>query len=195
VALLWPQLILLNLLSLINDKSNLPLQGIYNILIIDDAIYSGNNTISKIDNFIYQLASSLNLNSRDIGTYFKFHIVIPFITLKGVKNIHSYCSRFNTHCYFYSVLTLPLLPDLINLKDYYPIDTDNILYHKFGIEQIALPPVYFDHKVAGPFSTFSTIYFDGRLPNGSLFGFLFKVKPSREKIVQLGLLYQLWSQQ
>jgi hypothetical protein len=52
-----------------------------------------------------------------------------------------------------------------------------------------MPGVYFDHKVAGEFSTFSSVYLQGKSPNGYSYGSLFKVNPSREKIEELARLY------
>jgi len=193
-ALLWPQLRTLNLKEIVNCTSKLPLQGVTNILIIDDAIYSGNNTIAKIDDFTYELAESLNLEDDEVGKYFNFHIMIPFITPGGTRSVRSFCKERQTQCTIYGVYYLLGLTSLIDVKKYYPENAEDILYQKFGIEILNLPPVYFDHKVAGPMSTFSTIYLEGRIPDDGSYGSLFKVNPSREKIEELERLYQNWSQ-
>lgn len=52
-----------------------------------------------------------------------------------------------------------------------------------------MPMIYFDHKVAATVSTFSSIYLYGTVPEGIQFGSLFKVDPSREKIIALEELY------
>lgn len=53
-----------------------------------------------------------------------------------------------------------------------------------------MPPIYFDHKIAGPLSTFSSVYSRGKLPDGISFGSLFIINPSRYKIEELAKLYK-----
>lgn len=188
VALLWPELRKLNLVKIINEKTSLPLEGINNILIVDDAIYSGNNTLAKIDVFLYKyVATSPNHlsyqdeNGEFIGRHFKFHILIPYISTFGTQAILEFCRELHTQCTIYGIYSLPILPSLIQ------IPLTGGLYRKFGIELINLPAIYFDHKVAGSMSTFSTIYLEGKYPGGE-YGPLLKALPSREKIHQLEAL-------
>ena len=46
---------------------------------------------------------------------------------------------------------------MMDHKKYYPENAEDLLYQKFGIEILNMPAVYFDHKVVGTMSTFSTI--------------------------------------
>ncbi len=60
---------------------------------------------------------------------------------------------------------------------------------------VDMPAIYFDHKVAAPESTFSSIYLQGKIPTSTkslsgYFGSLFKIDPSREKIIELSKLYE-----
>lgn len=197
VTLLWSQLRKMNLRQIIDENCKLPLKGVTNILIIDDAIYTGNNTMGKIDGFTYFLAESLNMSQNEVGKYFKFHIVIPFITRFGTEATLSLCKNNNTQCIIHGIYYLPEILSLMNIKKYYPqidinkyrLDEYDILYQKFGIEFLNMPAVYFDHKVASMISTFSTIYLEGRIPEDGNYGPLFKVNPSREKIEELERLY------
>lgn len=184
VALLWPELRKLNLLEIIDENTSLPLEGVNNILIVDDAIYSGNNTLAKIDMFLnkYRPVSTLNTVG-SAGKHFKFHILIPYISTFGTQSILDFCRELPTECTIYGIYYLPALPSIIRI----PFNHDQ-LYQGFGIELIDLPAIYFDHKVAGPMSTFSTIYLEGKYPGGE-YGSLLKVLPSREKIHQLEDLF------
>jgi hypothetical protein len=209
VTLLWSQLRTLNLKQIINDTSELPLEDVTNILIVDDVIYSGNNTLAKIDNFIYRLAQSLSIKQSEVGKYFKFHITIPFITSGGYNSVLKFCKNRNIVCTIYGIHYLSELTLLMDIESYYkhelstnPPKLQNIgdlLYYKFGIECIDMPPIYLDHKVAGAMSTFNTIYDKGRLPprdnsvHATLYGSLFKNNPSREKIEELAQLYNTYS--
>jgi hypothetical protein len=197
VALLWSQLRTMNLCQIINEEPQLPLQdGIYNILIIDDALYTGTNTYNKIDSLIFTLAQALYINNNtDAGKYFRFHLMIPFISTEGTKFINDECHFRHTQCNLYGIYYLPALKELLDILKYYPQNSEQILRDKFEILvkldlPIAdMPAVYFDHKVAAPESTFSTIYLEGKIPNDGYYGPLFKVNPSREKI-ELQRLYQ-----
>lgn len=117
--------------------------------------------------------------------------MIPFITPDGTQAVLSFCKERQTQCTMYGIYYLPGLIRLIDIKKYYPENAEDILYQKFGIEKLNMPVVYFDHKVA-TMSTFSTIYLKGRIPNNGVYGSLFKVNPSREKIEELSRLYQNW---
>lgn len=198
IALLWPELRQIKNTNLvfINDSTTLPLQ-INNVLIIDDALYTGINTFNKIDSLVYNLAKSLNINVREAGKYFHFHLVIPYVSTDGSKYIADECSYLNSRCTMYAVDYIPGLNELIDLRKYYP--SDELLKERFKIAEGYdldpgnLPPIYFDHKVAGPMSTFSSIYLFGVVPDDGNFGSLFKVDPSRMKVVQLQQLYETWT--
>ena len=192
IALLWKELKNLNMKGILTINSDIPLKKNTNILIIDDAIYSGVNTVSTIDNFTYDLANAENKTVSQIGEYFTFHLVIPFYTENGMeKNIKPFCKLYNINIEFYGIYEVPTLLKLIDIHKYYGDDVDSVLSNKFGIQLVDMPPIYFDHKVAGYMSTYSSIYLLGKIPNSSSdFGHLFKVRPSREKIEELSDLYE-----
>lgn len=192
-AILWPLLRTMNLIQIIDEKSPIILNNTINILFIDDAIYSGQNTIFKIDAIIYNAALiNKTINYMDVGKYLKFHIVTPFNTVNGTDSVFNTCKQRNTECVIYEIYYLPTLPDLIDIKKYYPLNPESTLSKRFDLFSINMPALYFDHKVAGPASTFVRIYLNGRLPDGKSFGSLLKVNPSREKIEELAKLYNNW---
>lgn len=208
IALLWDKLRKLNVKGFINENSVISIENIIDILIIDDAIYSGNNMLSKIDYLSYNLSKSLNKTQRMIGENLKFHIVVPYISVLGEKSIINFCKELNITYEIYTTNHIPTLDTIIDINKFYPDKTKNIdefLYEKLMFELITIPAIYFDHKVAGPMSTFSTIYIDGILPNNSdtsveqkeitipnrkKYGHLFKILPSRAKIQELIDLYK-----
>lgn len=192
-AILWPLLRDMNLIEIINQKHGLILQNPINILIIDDAIYSGQNTINKIEAIIFAAAlANPKIGFMNAGKYFKFHIVTPYTTKSGGDKLIKIFNQFKSDYVLYETNDLPLLPELVDIKKYYPINTEKTLQTRFDIWSPNMPPIYFDHKVAGPLSTFSSIYSRGKLPDGSSFGSLFTVNPSRYKIEELAELYKDW---
>lgn len=218
MALLWPQLRRMNLIDIIDGNTILRPRGRVNILIIDDAIYSGLHTYGTIESLILSGAGipedEYDLTFTDEGmekiwevsSHYVFHIVIPFATRRGLRVIRGpFGMGYGGRLIFHGVEYLPGIGELINIREYYPEWTeneayqenkDNILRRKFGknLNNIIsdMPLVYFDHKVAASISTFRSIYLEGRLPDGRMVGSLFKVDPSREKIEQLSRLYDMW---
>lgn len=175
VAILWPALRHLNVKGIVNKDSDMVINDVTNVVIFDDAIYSGQHTMGTIDELTFNLPNSRLL---------KFHLIIPYVTVSGVKSIYSMGIKMQ----LYAQSKLPNLSDLMDIGKYY---SDAYLY-KFGIEIPNLPPIYFDHKVAGPFSTYSPIYLEGKIPGDGNYGSLFKSNPSREKIEELAELFRQW---
>lgn len=198
-TLLWPQLRNLNIIKIIEQDDTSIFENFanqtYNILIIDDAYYTATNTFVKIDNISYPLSEKLGKSREEIGKYFKFHILIPFISTEGTNFIVDECKLLDAQYIIYGIYYLPALKELLNIEKYYPENSEIILRDRFHISLKLdlpisnMPAVYFDHKVAAPESTFSSIYLEGTLPNNMEFGSLFKLNPSREKIMELENLF------
>ncbi len=162
---------------------------------------------------IFNLSKKLNINHiNEAGRHFKFHIVIPFMSVEGAKFITDECKYLNTQCNLYKDYDMLSLKNLVDLPKYYPENIEEILRDKFEISLkldlplVDMPAIYFDHKVAAPESTFSSIYLQGKIPNSTkslsarecaragayfkYFGSLFKIDPNREKIIELSMLYE-----
>ena len=176
-ALLWPELRTMNVKSHSRD-----------ILIIDDAIYCGIRTVETIGKIIKVADRNMH-----------FHLVIPYVTEGGSEYVMATCKGNNMRCTIYNIHRCLPLNTLMDIGKYYPNPRPDstapedyyedylviLLYQKFGILGLDNPAIYFDHKVANNRSTFASIYLQGRLPDGSSYGSLFKVDPSREKIEEL----------
>lgn len=188
-ALLWPELNKLNLVSIIDIFTVIVDIDIIDVVIIDDALYSGINITAEVDDFTYELSLKLNISQKELGKKFRFHFIIPFVTSGGVKTLFGLCKYINADYRLYNKYEMKTITDLIEVNKYYPENASDELYKRFGVEIFDLPPIYFDHKVAGPFSTYSTIYLEGIIPNNKFYGSLFKINPSREKIEQLKKYY------
>lgn len=178
-ALIWSQLRTLNIKGIINYESNITFENPTNILLIDDCIYSGHHLTGVTDNFTY---------SKPLVNNIIFHIMAPFACDSGKNCILGFNNYIKAKVIIYNVRDLPKLSTLIDLTKYYSNAYD-ILYKKFGFEILELPLVYFDHKVAGVMSTYSTIYLEGRRPGQGNYGSLLKENVTREKINKLGELY------
>ncbi|CAN5664506.1 hypothetical protein BH23THE1_BH23THE1_28410 [soil metagenome] len=86
-ALLWAQLRRLNLKKIINETNELT-EHMTNILIIDDAIYSGQRIIERI----YMFGETMS--SKNV----KCHIVTPFASSPGFKLIDESCKDYDIEC-------------------------------------------------------------------------------------------------
>lgn len=180
-AILASELRSLNIVSVI-DTTPMEITDPIDILIIDDAAYSGINLTAQIDEFTWSSAERMGESRKEIVKRVKYHVVVPYASKRLAPTLASVVGQSFT---IYSVHKLPLLTELMNTSH---LDEWE-LYRRFGIEMINLPPVYFDHKVAGSMSTFYTIYLDGTVPDSSPSGHLLRSLPSREKIEELERLY------
>lgn len=190
ISLLWPQLRYLNMKEIIDENSIIPPSNSIHLVIIDDASYSGVSAFGLIDEVTYNIP-------KEFQKYVTVHLVLPFISKASQRFLLDECKVMGINCIMYAIYYMPSLRELMDVSKYYPENEEDILRQRFGIaaeweEQmliIDMPAIYFDHKVASTRSTFSSIYLDGQLPNGSKFGSLFKVNPSRYKIEQLEQLF------
>lgn len=182
-TLLWTRLRQLNLIEILNETTTLEVFGQYNILILDDSVYSGINVISLIDEFTY----NRQLNRPRAYNHLHFHLLVPFATQTGLDQLKGFLDAKGYSLSTYETYSLPLLPS----KRYYSDDESKdfeLKYTRFGIEMETMPTVYFDHKVAGPMSTYYTIYIEGRVPESRDYGSLLKAQPSsemKEKLAEL----------
>lgn len=152
-----------NLIGFVTDESVVP-DGSH-IAVIDDASYSGTNLEGIIDSLSY-----LNHNVT-------IHVLIPYISkfmydkLPELYNVQLYSSS--------TLLTI----DEYRLSQGEPAFPD-FLYERFqAIEYLdihAQLPLYFDHVVASPDSSFPTIYLQGIIPERAQYGKLIAHCPDQE---------------
>ena len=201
VALLWPQLRTMKIKEIINEKLDLPLETQLNIVIIDDASYTGINTFAKLDEISSTFAEKVELDDyldclRESNKNITYHVVIPFISKLSEDFLMGEFNSMGIRSIIYKIKSVPRLRELIDVGRYYhgePEKVSEILRDRFGVARdydeqyplVDMPMIYFDHKVASDMSTFSSIYLEGRLPNGSKYGSLFRTKPSRANIEKL----------
>ncbi len=142
--------------NIINDSTPLNNLEEINVLIVDDASFSGNNTLSKLDNLTYD-------NKK---TKFNFIILIgcqlePFDYLVRKQKFHiSQASRMN----------------VINIPGFITPPTIELDYKIFKNESQTVSTCFFDHKVPNNFGSWPQIYLNGELfdpKNKKSFGNLF----------------------
>lgn len=175
VLLLWNRLRNLNVKGFITSYSDqVPEDS--SILIIDDAIYSGTNMISLMDNYTYGMHE---INRRPI--MYQFHLVVPYVSLTGGIEVESFNTlsfistiRLYSHIQTYSIREI--LSHEHKILSHY-----DLIISSYGIEGDPVP-IYFDHKIGNEFASFPTIYLEGRIPNRSSFGPLMDIVPSRRII-------------
>lgn len=165
--LLWPELRQLN--CTVVDRLEDIKDG--HVVIIDDAIYSGCHMAGLLD----------ELATADCT----FHLIIPFVTNEGLATVKSACP--GELISYHQELMISLwdilateAPDLFHVYE-------DVLMHRWGMEAKPVP-CYFDHKVAGEFSSFYQIYCQGQVPGGQNFGTLLTAEPDRSLIQLLANL-------
>lgn len=125
-----------------------------NIVLIDDALYSG----MHMANNIYNIVSKTD-------TKFTFHIIAPYVTLNSMDYIRKTFYKHNI-IFYYSYIMKPfkslILKDFmdkfhLNKKD--ALKLINKVGESFLIEEQVNPvAIYFDHKIPDEFSSICSIY-------------------------------------
>lgn len=145
--------------NIINEFSLLDNIEEINVLIVDDASFSGNNTLTKVDNLTY-------LNKK---TKFNFIILIGCqlesidIVIQETRLQPAQVSRMN----------------VINIPGYFNppyVQLDSFDYNNLKNESKIMSTCFFDHKVPNNFGSWPQIYLDGYLfdpKNKQNFGNLF----------------------
>jgi hypothetical protein len=123
VALLWSQIRNMNLRGIIKYTDNFQPQGLTNILVVDDAIYSGARMVEMFDNFI---------QNRQRGQLFNIHIVVPFITKNGTEYVLDTIKRYGSTGTIYDIKYLPSMYTMIDLESYYPDDQTHEDYEEYA---------------------------------------------------------------
>jgi hypothetical protein len=200
--LIYPYLKDSNLVGLLSDEEEFLLQLKHlptrHILIIDDCLYSGINTMGKIDEITYHTKSQLQPDHWDPKIAeinkkrfeFHFHLVIPYASFDGKETIREFCRKAGCQVSLYNVVSLnnTLVREMKTLSS---ADQDQI-QKLFDIELMGYP-IYFDHKVANNFGSFPSIYLEGRiLKNGVIhrMGPLLQRLPTRHRILEVESLHQ-----
>lgn len=144
-------------------------EGGSHVLVIDDAIYCGNNVLGCIDEITY---NNRDRHSKQNPIY--FHLVIPFVSNIGRKTI----SEFTASKQFPNVSLYPM-ETMIPLREQWSGYTEELM-NRFQLEFMCQVPIYFDHKVACEFSTFEPIYMRGFVPEKGEIGMLLPSKPDTD---------------
>lgn len=161
-----------------------------NLVVIDDAIYSGCHICSLFDQLTYNMETDKHLPF-NIKRNIKPWLVVPVHCQFGVSGIEESLKSMD----------IPQRPSLHSAIRVDPIEIPYDKYKygskeykvivdgfEFGGDQLC--PIYFDHKVAGDCSSFPTVYLKGRHVTGSKlsrcdFGTLLKALPDRTPIDRL----------
>lgn len=181
IFLLWPWLREMNVEGIITYQEDSPHPpSNSHILIVDDAIYSGNNVLGTIDRYTFEL------KSKGLPTNFIYHLLIPYVSKDGKSDILTFI-RGGPYCFFrgaiefhesvttYQISTLldgPLMTNYDKISRAYRINGFPV-------------PIYFDHKVGNHFASFPQIYLKGFIPPHHETGSLLIKNPSRDIIYQV----------
>ena len=160
---LWNKIIRKNFIKFINVDSDV--KDGTNVIIIDDCIYTGNNTLNTIDQMTY------NNKNKTIN----FHLIIPYVSYWGKIAITGFKNR----------LQFPVLNfyDKIRIINFFAIPENEIyegMIDKFRLQYHHQVAIYFDHKVANEFSTFDSIYLRGIIPGQKDYGLLINYPPDTD---------------
>ena len=121
------------------------IEGGSHILVVDDAVYIGNNALAIIDESTY-FNRGRHLKQNPIY----FHMVIPFVSTYGKEAISTFTSRDQ-----FPVITLYPTEIMIPLMDRWTGYTEELM-NRFELEFMHQVPIYFDHKVANEFEYIRT---------------------------------------
>jgi hypothetical protein len=154
-ALLWKEIRKLNFIGFMNEETEL--KDLDNILLIDDAIYSGINLTASITELYFERYRNRNIK-------FNYYVVVAYKS-------HDLMIEDLEGETFYS----KYIPSINELDEIHSGMSDSI------------PLLYFDHKVAGDMSTFYHIYMEGilggnfswngKIENGKYYGMLLPYEP------------------
>lgn len=189
VQVLWPLIkkYKINIKGVITENDDKIPESKLDVLIIDDAIYSGNHIIGLVDSWTFNVAvKQTKKESPDQKEFLqdhmiKLHIIAPYVNTIGVqtvkKGIRSITGISDTTIY--------------STVEFKPYILDNTIAEMFDVEVPRIVSnIYFDHKVANNFGSFPQIYLDGIIPGGNNFGSLMKEVPSRAMIEKLALTFK-----
>lgn len=149
IMLLWKCIRRSNFVDFVYDDQTVANNG--NIIIIDDAIYSGVTITGMVEKFI----------SANSGG--KFYLIIPYASILGATEVYSFIHTSGNPVKIYTQQTLPCIATSINLPAIYGRDYEQIISERFLIDNSNLVLAYFDHKMAVAESVPRSIYMDGVL--------------------------------
>ena len=115
-----------------------------NLVVFDDAAYSGNNTLAKIDMVNYHWKQH---NKKLLSV--NYHIVIAYMTQFSIDAITNFDPNIKVFVYNSKIM--------IPFEELHPLTEEFKRKHK--IEAIPVP-LYFDHKIANQFGSFPQFYTD-----------------------------------
>lgn len=148
--LLYPQIKQLNLVGILDNSTNIlaKIPSGSNVVLIDDAIYSGCNMAGTIDEMSYPCGNSKT---------FRFHLIVPYAKEEGIRTVSGDVSKKFVYN-FYSVVTMTDTDKLSN---------DNLEVARFNDDlgsEDAPVAIYFDWKVANEFGSYPQLYLEGAIP-------------------------------
>lgn len=160
-------------------------EDVEDFLIIDDCIYTGSNIYGTIEEIV---AAKPNLAKEPV----MFHVCVGFCQRAGKRLIESVSE--NVYIYYSQIIPNNVAGNIFaNIFGKEAHEMENYLSHLLLISKGAVP-IYFDHKVAGEFSSFPSIYLDGIYLDDNLeihrFGNLTYELPSRHKITEVADIYK-----
>ena len=154
-----------NVINIINDIDDVTNE--YPILIVDDSIYSGHHLSGVMDEFSYNYKNKFNKKLEN-----SFVILVPYASEIGVDTINNALQHININA---DIIYGNKLQDIsFHIYDY----NERYMYDNFMSESIPTG-IYFDHKIAGNFSSFPLIYKE-----------IVKEQPSRYKIEELKFMLE-----
>ena len=181
IAKIWDLLEASNLIGFIDYDDPWIYEQNANVLIIDDAIYSGQNMTDQIHNLV--------TSNEDVEI--DIYIVVSVSASNGIGMIRvevdmlsgrryelrKLCPKsFDSDTPIYNVNLRGIYTTLLEGVPTFSDDFRN----RFGAQCVLQVPLYFDHKVAGLFSSYPQIYLDGHVSDGEDFGSLLPYPPDTD---------------
>lgn len=158
-------------------------ENVKDFLIIDDCIYTGSNIYGTIEEII---------TTKPRLSKAMFHVCVGFCQSTGKGLVESVSK--NVQIYFTQIIPDNVAENIF--VAFFKKDRQEFEEYMSPYLEISsgAAPIYFDHKVAGEFSSYPSIYLDGFYLDDNLeihrFGNLTYELPSRHKITEVANIYK-----
>jgi hypothetical protein len=175
----------------VSDLSKLN-KGTYDILILDDCIYSGIHLVGLIDGSTYDLSQKLGVDRekfKENGIILNFHIICALSTKQGIETIEDVGKYIHMNVNLYIGNMMETISDIVS-KDNYNMNWkvyNDLIEPRNNPELIKVLGDEYKQKTDGPLYNSTTVWLEHKIANrfGSIPEIIepvMKNKPDRSKI-------------
>jgi hypothetical protein len=144
--------------------------GTYHLVTVDDAAYSGNRMMGNVDQFVNELADSLECGLKELpskGYHIHYHVILGYLTTNVLTSIKKGIESLGVNVTFYYEEVIPTIKELVNdewgVEEWVAYNKLVGAYKKPDHATDYIEPVYnatlmwFSHKIANEFGSMPAI--------------------------------------